>query len=226
MGSSSGKASVVALWVILGLCVAGIAGWYFAVPEGTKATITDSIAAIRQRFGGDSSDIEQAAPLRTEPPMASPQETVGKPEFPGQTATSPATPSSPASPTEGAVTPAPEATPVSRSGSEDGTPESVLKACAEKLKENDVIGAEEYVTENGMKFTVGTTVGIHEILWKGLYKLHAYDEIGYDEATVAGQTAWIPLYTRLGRTRMVTMLVMANRGDGWKLDHLCDAKKF
>jgi len=108
----------------------------------------------------------------------------------------------------------------------DGSPITSLKACIDKLRQNDLIGAEQYVSENGMRFTYGNTQGIHEVLWKGLVKLHTYDEIGYDETSVAGQTAWVPLYTRLGNNRMTTMLIMANRGDGWKLDHLCDVRRY
>ncbi len=44
---------------------------------------------------------------------------------------------------------------------------------------------------------------------------------------MVGQTAWIPVYTRLvGSRKMVSVyIIMANRGDGWKLDDIYDPKR-
>jgi hypothetical protein len=107
------------------------------------------------------------------------------------------------------------------------SPTEVLKACVAKLKSCDLVGAERYVSPNGLTYTLGATTGVHEILWKGLYQVQAYQTIGYDAMKVSGQTALVPLYASLGDKRMVAAyVVMAHRGDGWKLDHITDPTRF
>ncbi len=107
------------------------------------------------------------------------------------------------------------------------SPSEVLKACVAKLKSNDLVGAERYVSPNGLTYTLGVTTGVHEVLWKGLYQVQAYQTIGYDAIKVSGQTALVPLYASLGDKRMVAAyVVMAHRGDGWKLDHITDPTRF
>jgi|GEM_PF-6735537 len=107
------------------------------------------------------------------------------------------------------------------------SPSDVLKACVAKLKNCDLVGAERYVSPNGLTYTLGTTTGVHEVLWKGLYQVQAYQTIGYDAMKVSGQTALVPLYASLGEKRMIAAyVVMAHRGDGWKLDHITDPTRF
>jgi hypothetical protein len=112
------------------------------------------------------------------------------------------------------------------SGEQSGSPTDILQACMDKLHERDIIGAEQYVSENGRRFVLGNTTGIHKVLLKYVMDAHMYDEIGYDKAEINGQTTWVPVYSRLGGGRkMVTVfIIMANRGDGWKLDDLYDPK--
>jgi hypothetical protein len=107
------------------------------------------------------------------------------------------------------------------------SPEDVLKACVANLKRNDIVGSERYVSSNGLSFTLGTTVGVHEVLWKGLFQVQAYQSIGYDAIKMSGQTALVPLYANLGENKtIVAYVVMAHRGDGWKLDHITDPSRF
>jgi len=106
-------------------------------------------------------------------------------------------------------------------------PTGVLKSCIGRLSQDDLIGAEQYVTPNGLAFKRGDTTGAHIVLWKALYGMRAYDEVGYKELKVSGQTAWIPVYSHIGNNRLTAIyIVMANRGDGWKLDCVVDPKKY
>ncbi len=106
-------------------------------------------------------------------------------------------------------------------------PTGVLKACIGRLSQDDLIGAEQYVTPNGLAFKRGDTAGAHIVLWKALYGMRAYDEVGYGDLKVSGQTAWVPVYSHIGNNKLIGIyVVMANRGDGWKLDCLVDPKKY
>ena len=174
-------------------------------------------------FGSNHEGEPLALPLDSK---QTPSSTEKRSVPPGLPNTSSTVESSTAASTAEAEQPSQNAAP-GASGEPGTAPAAVLKACIDKLKQDDVIGAEQFVSENGMKYTVGSTIGAHEVLWKGLYRLHAYDGVDYDRAKITGQTAWIPVYTDLGQNRMIaTYAVMANRGDGWKLDHLCDERKY
>ncbi len=106
-------------------------------------------------------------------------------------------------------------------------PTGVLKACIGRLSQDDLIGAEQYVSPNGLAFKRGDTTGAHIVLWKALYGMRAYDEVGYGDLKVSGQTAWVPVYSHIGNSKLIGIyVVMANRGDGWKLDCLVDPKKY
>lgn len=106
-------------------------------------------------------------------------------------------------------------------------PTGILKACIDRLSKDDLIGAEQYVSPNGFAFRRGDTVGAHVVLWKALYGMRAYDEVGYNDLKVTGQTAWIPVYSRIGDKRMAAIyIIVANRGDGWKLDSVVDPKRY
>ena len=134
-----------------------------------------------------------------------------------------------AQPPAAAPQPAPVATVIAPSPTKNNiSPVDILRACIDKLKAGDIIGAEEFVSPSGLKFTSGATVGVHKVMRKGLVELHNFDEIGYKDAKVNGQTAWIPIYTNLGpRKKMISVyIIMANRGDGWKLDDIFDPKQF
>ena len=199
---------VVVFLAILALCAFGL---WLTLNDGLKGTVAGTWEKLRAATIGTREAVVPFVSLVpkktvTEPPAAEP----------------PADPLS----TEESTSMPDVGAPVDSTSKNTGSPVIILKACIQKLQHGDLIGTEQYVSENGMRFTQGRTIGIHEVLWKGLFKLHSYDEVGYDQARVTGQTAWIPLYTRLGETRMVTMLIMANRGDGWKLDHLIDARKY
>lgn len=113
-------------------------------------------------------------------------------------------------------------------GPENG-PVRILQKCMDKLHTRDIIGAEYFVSENGKKLTLNSTIGIHKILLKFVIDSQTYDEIGYGDANIAGQTTWVPIYSSLDpngkQKRMVTAyIIMANRGDGWKIDDLYDAR--
>lgn len=223
MLNTHGRAGVVVLTMILIIAAVSSGVWY-AVNKGWSGTPAGTWSGFRAMIASDSGRPAEssAAKIDSKPVLPSADKSALPPGLP-QTAESGQNPAVSEPAVSGSVqNPAPAST-----GQSGAAPASVLKACIERLKLDDVIGAEQYVSENGMRYTVGSTVGVHEVLWKGLYRLHAYDGVDYDRAKLSGQTAWVPVYTNLGQGRMITAYaVLANRGDGWKLDHLCDERKY
>lgn len=225
MLNSDGKAGIGVLVVLLILMGVGSGAWYVA-NDGWSGTPAGTLNKLKTMVSGEGRVQEQSVipPVTSKPEASSSGTHAVPPGLPGsQVEASPYT-GTPATPEgeQAATNPTPGA------GGQPGTaPAAVLKSCIDKLKQDDIIGAEQFVSDEGMKYTVGGTTGVHEVLWKGLYRLHAYDGLDYDRAKTTGQTAWIPVYTDLGSSRMVVAYaVMANRGAGWKLDHLCDERKY
>lgn len=100
----------------------------------------------------------------------------------------------------------------------------------DKLHQHDIVGAEQYISENGRQVTLYDTTGVHKILMKHVIDARAFDEIGYDQAKTTGQTTWVPIFSRLDpsnkNNKIVSVyIVLANRGDGWKVDDLYDPKR-
>ena len=218
MYNNRGRAAVVVLVVVLVFGVFAGFGWYL-ITDGGKTSVASAFDQLKMAMGMEG--LPEAKPIPG-PLMPSPEEPSPQPD---KVITPPAdlvpdiqTPDQAVTfPGMGGAQPA----------EEDNSPAAVLKACMEKLEQDDTIGAEQFVSEKGMHLTLGGTTGIHEILWKGMFKIHAYDEIGYDQGKIAGQTALFPIYTNLGRNRMIAVwIVMANRGDGWKLDHFSDPRRY
>lgn len=108
----------------------------------------------------------------------------------------------------------------------DNSPGSVVKSCMSKLQNRDIIGAEQYVSDNGRKMSLSGMTGIHKILMKNMIDNHSFDEIGYNDAKIHGQTAWVPIYSKLdARNKIISLYILcANRGDGWKVDDLYDPR--
>ncbi|MHB0997908.1 MAG: hypothetical protein ACYC27_01575 [Armatimonadota bacterium] len=109
----------------------------------------------------------------------------------------------------------------------DNSPGSIVKACMSKLQSRDIIGAEQYVSENGKQFTMSGMTGIHKVLMKNMVDVRSFDEIGYKDAKIYGQTAWVPIYSKLdAKSKIVSLYILvANRGDGWKVDDLYDPRR-
>lgn len=109
----------------------------------------------------------------------------------------------------------------------DNSPISILQSCMTKLKSRDIIGAEAYVSENGRKYTINGMTGIHKLLLKNVIDTHAFDEIGYNDIKITGQTAWVPIYSKLdAKNKIVSLyIILANRGDGWRVDDLYDPRR-
>lgn len=193
-----GKAS---FWVIafLVLIILSILSWY--VNKDFWIAAWDNVAGVGSKIKNTVS-----------PKMEYEAVTIPKPPKP---AAEPA----PAEP-QPAPQPAPEAA-AAAPAVDKTSPVEILQSCVGKLKEGDLVGAEEFVSPTGIK------AGIHKSIRKGLVEQHAYDEIGFKDAKINGQTAWIPVYTNLGAgKKMVNVyIIMANRGDGWKLDDIFDPKQ-
>lgn len=234
-------------WIITLVILACIlAGLWLAVNGGFKGSLSGTIAKIRtyaQKTPAEDTDTQTPTP---ESPLTADSQ---KPDEKGadQTGTFPQIPFlgtpglgipspipgadktalQPQTPSDGVAPDESVAGGISLSGSTLKTPTDVLKACVDSLKRNDLVGCEKYVSPNGMTFAMGSTIGVHEILWKGIFNIQAYQGIGYNSAKISGQTALIPLYADLGETRtIVAYVVMAHRGDGWKLDHITDPSRF
>lgn len=109
----------------------------------------------------------------------------------------------------------------------DNSPVAILQSCMTKLKSRDIIGAEAYISDNGKKYTVNGMTGIHKLLLKNVIDTHAFDEIGYNDTKITGQTAWVPIYSKLDTKNKIVSLyiILANRGDGWKVDDLYDPRR-
>lgn len=109
----------------------------------------------------------------------------------------------------------------------DNAPVSVLKACMVKIKNRDIIGAERFVSENGKLVSHNGMTGVHKLLLKNFVDQHVFDEIGYNDSKINGQTCWVPVYTLLdGKNRMTVLyIILANRGDGWFVDDLYNPLK-
>lgn len=109
----------------------------------------------------------------------------------------------------------------------DNSPVAVLQACMTKLKSRDIIGAESFVSENGRKYTVNGMSGVHKLLLKNVIDTRAFDEIGYADTKITGQTAWVPIYSKLdAKNKIVSLyIILANRGDGWRVDDLYDPRR-
>lgn len=109
----------------------------------------------------------------------------------------------------------------------DSSPAGVLKACMSKLQNRDIIGAEQYVSENGKEVVINGMKGVHKLLLKNLVDTKSFDEIGYNNIKINGQTCWVPLYTNLGaNNKMVGLyIILANRGNGWLIDDLYNPQR-
>ncbi|MHB1457216.1 MAG: hypothetical protein ACYC0V_09910 [Armatimonadota bacterium] len=109
----------------------------------------------------------------------------------------------------------------------NNSPVAILQACMTKLKSRDIIGAETFVSENGRKYTMNGMSGVHKLLLKNVIDTKAFDEIGYADIKVNGQTAWVPLYSNLdAKNKIVSLyIILANRGDGWRVDDLYDPRR-
>jgi len=116
---------------------------------------------------------------------------------------------------------------VNAGAASDNSPSGTLKSCMAKLQNRDIIGAEQFVSDNGRKMTLNGMTGVHKLLFKNLIDLHAFDEIGYKDIAITGQTAWVPVYSNLDtKNRMVALyIILANRGVGWQVDDLYDPRR-
>lgn len=234
----------ILLFLVLLVVLGGY--WYF-VNDGFKGTLSGTIAKIRSSPDADMNLQPNLRPLTETPGPGAPEQAqpeLNTPEtrppflgLPELGLRNPLEFPKPSSPSAGETGQAPNtgatesAVPLEGGNSLNPpaltSPAAVLKACVEMLKNNDLVGAERYVSAEGLGYSMGTTTGVNEVLWKGLYQVQSYQSVGYDQIKVSGQTALVPLYASLGNRKVtVAYIVMAHRGDGWKLDHITDPSRF
>lgn len=249
MMNNNGRAALVILLIIMLLAVAVYA--VMTVPEAQPikdyiATVFPSISSVdttediiakapvgqiplvpSQEQQPDTGEI--ATPPTGEQPAQTPEQQAGMTPAPGSLIT-PQSGGFPVAgilnslgiggaPTTDAVKPAQDKS--------DNSPVAILQSCMSKLKSRDIIGAEIYISENGRKYTVNGMTGVHKLLLKNVIDTRAFDEIGYADTKIAGQTAWVPIYSKLdAKNKIVSLyIILANRGDGWRVDDLYDPRR-